>query len=225
MGVPNGSFSNALVTRGALVEYAQVDQPLMLFFEFNPATMTRTRSVTIKTGEAPGTMGGYDFRDRSEAVRAAQSVTVNAESFSAKILLDATDRMNAGDPVASTYGIQPEIDILRSMVEPKTQGAAGARTLAALGKGDERAFSRGQYASVLLFIWGVQILPIFLTQVQMEIKELLPTLSPYRAEATLAMQVIESANPFYLNELKRQMASTGLGLVGNLPVSGNIIHL
>lgn len=225
MAIPSGGFSNTLVMRGALIEYANVDVPLMLFFEFNPSTITRTRSVTIKTGEAPGTVGGYDFSNKAETVRAAQSVTVNAESFSVKILLDATDRMNAGDPVASSMGVQPEIDTVRSMVEPKSQGASGARTLAALGKGEERAFSRSQYASVLLFVWGIHVLPIFLTQVQIEIKELLPTLIPYRAEATLTMQVIESINPFYINEIKRQVASTGLSLTGNLPLFGNIINL
>jgi hypothetical protein len=225
MAIPNGGFSNTLVMRGALIEYANVDVPLMLFFEFNPSTITRTRSVTIKTGEAPGTVGGYDFSNKAETVRAAQSVTVNAESFSVKILLDATDRMNAGDPVASVMGVQPEIDTVRSMVEPKSQGASGARTLAALGKGEERAFSRSQYASVLLFVWGIHVLPIFLTQVQIEIKELLPTLIPYRAEATLTMQVIESINPFYINEIKRQVASSGLSLTGNLPLFGNIINL
>ena len=225
MAIPSGGFSNAMVMRGALIEYANVDIPLMLFFEFNPSTMTRTRSVTIKTGEAPGTTGGYDFRNKSETVRAAQSVTVSAESFSVKILLDATDRMNAGDPIATLSGVQPEIDILRSMVEPKTQGAGGARTLAALGKGEDRAFTRSQYASVLLFVWGIQVLPIFLTQVQIEIKELLPTLIPYRAEATLNMQVIESLNPFYTNELKRQLVTSSLGLAGNLPLFGDIINL
>ncbi len=225
MAIPSGGFSNTLVMRGALIEYANVEQPLMLFFEFNPSTITRTRSVTIKTGDAPGTMGGYDFSNKTETVRASQSVTINAESFSAKILLDATDRMNAGDPLASSLGVQPEIDIIRSMVEPKTQGASGARTLAALGKGEDRAFSRSQHASVLLFIWGVHVLPVFLTQVQIEIKEMLPTLVPYRAEATLTMQIIESINPFYINELKRQFASTALGSTGNLPIFGNIINL
>src|SRR5262249_47707946 len=83
--------------------------------------------------------------------RGGEGGTVNAESFTAKILLDATDRMNAGDPIATQYGVQPEIDVLRSMVEPKIQTPDGARTLAALGEGNSRAFARDEYASVLLF--------------------------------------------------------------------------
>lgn len=218
MAIFNGGWSNLRAQRGALIEYSNAAKPLELHFEFNPATISRTRSVTVKTGGAPGSRGGYDFKNKSEIRRASQGVTVNAESFSVKILLDATDRMDAGDPIATQMGVQPELDVIRSMLEPKIQTPDGARTLAALGQGDERAFSRQQVASVLLFKWGEQVLPVFMTQAQFEVKEHLPTLYPYRAEATLTLQVIESSNPFYEQELRRQfasaeqMASAGQGL-------------
>jgi hypothetical protein len=199
--------------RGALIEFSNAPLPLLLQFEFNPTTITRTRSVTVRTGGTQGTRGGYDFADAREASRASQGVTVNAESLSLKLLLDATDRMNAGDVVATLQGVQPELDTLRSMIEPKSQTPAGARTLAALGQGDQRAFARHEYASVLVFAWGVQMLPVFLTQVQIEAKEYLPSLLPYRAEVTLGLQIIESNNPFYLAELKRQFANAGAASV------------
>jgi hypothetical protein len=62
---------------------------------------------------------------------------------------------------------------------------------------------------VLLFRWGPHTLPVFMTQAQIELKEFLPNLKPYRAEATLTLQIIESNNPFYVDELKRQFASAG----------------
>ncbi len=222
-GIGNGDFSHLKVQRGALVEYANTPVPLMLFFEFNPTTIGRTRSVTVRTGGAPGTRGGYDFTGPDETARASQGVSVNAESFTAKILLDATDRMNAGDPFAGLLGVQPELDTLRSMVEPKSQTPGGARTLAALGQGDERAFARHQYASVLLFVWGPHVLPVFLTQVQIDVKEYLPNLVPYRAEATLSMQIIESNNPFYQEELKRQFAVAGSPLGALQGLAGGLL--
>lgn len=218
--IPNGNINRALVQRGALIEYADVASPMSLNFEFNPSSITRTRSITVKTGGAAGTQGGYDFQDRKEVVRASQGVTVNAESFTIKILLDATDRMNAGDPVASKNGVQPELDLLRSMVEPKSQGPDGMRTLAALNKSDCKAFSRQQYASVLLFKWGVHVLPVFLTQLQFDMNEYLPNLMPYRVEATLTLQVIESNNPFYNNEIKRQVSSASMSGGANQGSSG-----
>jgi hypothetical protein len=57
----------------------------------------------------------------------------------------------------------------------------------------------------------VQLLPVFLTQVQIDAKEYLPSLLPYRAEVALTLQLIESNNPFYLAELKRQFANAVTG--------------
>ena len=217
MTTANGNHTGMRYERGSLLEYAEVDEPLELRFEFNPATMTRTRSVSIRTGQAPGTLGGYDFADRSEAPRASQGISVNAESFTVTILLDATDRMNAGDESAARRGIQPELDTIRSLLEPKTATPEGERTLAALGEGSERAFSRHQYASVLLFHWGPHLLPVFMTQAQVEVTAWLPSLYPYRAQATLTLQIIESDNRFYREEVKRQFGAAARG-AGNSEV-------
>lgn len=198
------------VTRGVLVEYALAIPPLAVVFDFNPQTITRSRSITISTGNTAATRGGYDFALPTETPRAAQGVSMEPESFSIIILLDATDRMNDGEPVATAVGIQPEIDTLRSMVEPKSQGPGGVQLLSSLGLGGDSAVTNREFASVLLFIWGMRILPVFLTSVRIEEKAHLPSLLPYRAEATLEMQVIESSNPFYDIEVLRQTVSAAV---------------
>ncbi len=198
------------VTKGVLVEYALSLPPLALVFDFNPETISRTRTVKITTGNAPGTRGGYDFMLPTETPRASQGVSVDPESFSITILLDATDRMNVGEPVATRFGIEPELDTLRTMVEPKAQGPGGLQTLASLGLGGERAFQRNETASVLLFVWGTHVLPVFLTSVAVEEIAHFPSLVPYRAKATLAMQVIEGNNPFYEVEKVRQVIGAAL---------------
>jgi len=195
------------VTKGLLVQYALATPPMFLQFEFNPSSITRTRSITVNTGSTPATRGGYDFDSKSETPRASQGVNVNTESFTVKILLDATDRMNVKDPVAMTEGVQPEIDTIQVMLAPKTQSPEGVQTLSSLGKGEARAFSHHESASVLLFVWGTKILPVFMTQAQIDEKEYLPNLYPYRAEATLTLQIIESTNPFYNFETARQLVS------------------
>jgi hypothetical protein len=201
-----GDVTGLKAQRGLLFEYS-LEKGLVLEFEFNPSSITRTRSVTVKTPNLSGARGGYDFNNPSEAPRAAQGVTVASESFSIKILLDATDRMDAGDPEAGLHGIQPELDVIRMMLEPKSQQPQGARTLAALGKGSEKSFSQYQALSVLIFKWGIHTLPVFLTLAQIEIKGYLPSLIPYRAEVTLSLQLIESDNPFYAAEIMRQTLS------------------
>ena len=194
-------FSQVRPERGMLIEFTPSAHPLVLPFLFNPTTITRTRAATVRPGGSAGARGGYGFIDRSEASRASQGVTVQSETLSLKILLDATDRMSVVD---DPLGIQPEIDVIRSMLEPKSQAPEGVRLMAELGKGEERAFSRHEFASVLVFLWGKQVLPVFMTQAQIEIKEYLPNLFPYRAEATLSLQVIESRNPIYEAERRRQ---------------------
>ena len=202
------------VTRGVLVEYGLNVPPLILEFEFNPQTLSRTRSISITTGNAPGTRGGYDFAFPWETHRVAQGVEVEPEQFSLDILVDATDRMadvnHPAHAVANEFGIEPDLDTLRSMVEPKSQGPDGVQTLASLGQGSGRAFERDQYPSVLLLVWGTHILPVFLSSVQVDETAHLPNLRPYRANVNLSFQVIEGNNPFYQVEQVRQAVGAGL---------------
>jgi hypothetical protein len=179
-------------------------------FELNPELISRSRTITVKTGSAPGTRGGYDFVLPTDTPRVAQGVTVQPETLTIDVLFDATDRMNAGDQIAAIEGIQPELDTLRAMIEPKAQGPGGVQTLASLGVGTQRAFQRQEAASVLLFVWGDHVLPVFLTSIRVDEKAHLPTLVPYRAHASLSMQVIEGRNPFYLYERVRGLASAAL---------------
>jgi hypothetical protein len=200
------------VNRGALVEYGLTLPPLVLMFELNPELISRSRTITVKAGTAPGTRGGYDFVLPTDTPRVAQGVTTQPETLTIDVLFDATDRMNGGDPIASIEGVEPELDTLRAMIEPKAQGPGGMQTLASLGLGSQRAFQRQESASVLLFVWGDHVLPVFLTSVRVEEKAHLPTLVPYRANANLTMQVIEGRNPFYLFERIRGLASAALNL-------------
>lgn len=206
--------------KGMLIEYALSLPPLVLVFDFNPQSLTRSRTITLRTGSAPGTRGGYDFALPTETARVAQGVTVQPESFTIEILLDATDRMNDGDPIATVAGIEPELDTLRTMVEPKAQGPGGLQTLASLGLGGQRAFQRSESASVLLLVWGTHILPVFLTSIRVTEEAHLPSLVPYRARASLTMQVIEGNNPFYQVEKVRQVVgaalNTGRTVIGGI---------
>jgi hypothetical protein len=184
--------------------------PLALAFEFNPESLSRNRSITISLGDTPATRGGYDFALPSETPRVAQSVSVEPESFNVDILLDATDRQAKGDPIATEHGIEPELDTLRSMVEPKTQGPGGFQMLSNLGLGGARAFQQTETASVILFVWGAHVLPVFLKGIDVQETAHLPTLVPYRATVKLSMQVIEGNNPFYKAEKLRQIAGAAL---------------
>ncbi len=202
-------------SKGLLIEYGFSIPPLFLQFEFNPQTLSRSRTVQLNLGGAPGTNRGYDFTTPNETPRVAQGVQLEAEEFSLDILLDATDRMNDNDAIAQAMGIGPQLDTLRTMLEPKVQGPAGLNTLASLGLGGERAFQRNETASVLLLVWGQHILPVFLTSIQVEEVAHLPTLLPYRANVTLSFKVIEGNNPFYQVEKARQIAGAAMNVASS----------
>lgn len=202
----------AVETKGVLFEYGLSIPPLALVFQFNPQEISRSRTVTVKTGNAPGSRGGYDFLSPLETARVAQGVEMQAESFSIDIMLDATDALQTGDAVAKQFGVQPQIDTLRSMAEPKNQGPGGVQVLSSLGLSGTRAFERQETASVLVFAWGMQLLPVFLTGVAQKEALHLPNLMPYRATMSLTMQVIESANPFFLADKVRQTMGAALNV-------------
>ncbi|MBL4647394.1 MAG: hypothetical protein JKY13_00305, partial [Gammaproteobacteria bacterium] len=79
-------------SRGILVEYALSLPLLMVEFEFNPQSISYTRSVNIP--DAKPNTNRLGFTTPQEAPRVTQGVTPQKENIDIKILLDATDRMD-----------------------------------------------------------------------------------------------------------------------------------
>lgn len=194
--------------RAALVEYSLTIPPLAIEFDLNPQRIDRTRTVELPPRSTPPGARGYDFTSPRDVPRVAQGVTVQPETFTVQVLLDAADQPH------NPLGVEPQLDVLRAMVEPKTQGPAGVQVLSGLGLGGRRAFQRDLSAAVLLFIWGTHVLPVFLTSVRVNEVAHLPSLVPYRAEVDLTMQVIESTNPFSRVERTRLVAGAAVGSAG-----------
>jgi hypothetical protein len=195
---------------GSLIEYTAAPPPLVFLFEFNPQTISRTRTLTLRSDTAPGRRG-YDFSTPADVPRVAHGASVQPETFSVDVLVDGTEALGNRDPSTIAFGIQPQLDTLRQMLEPKVQGTEGLRLLTGLGAGPAHAFGRRETASVLLFTFGPRVLPVFLTSVKVDEQAHLPTLLPYRATVALTLQVIESDNPFWRAEQLRQSAGARIG--------------
>ncbi len=203
--------------KGMLFEYALSLPPLVVAFDFNPESLTRTRTVSIDSSSMPI----IDFKTPGEANRIAQGASVAAETISFDILLDATDKLSdTSDPmhaVAVVSGIEPEIAALRSMLEPKVSGPGPFQIMSSLGGGGQHAHERDEHLSILLFVWGTHILPVFMTNLTIEEQAHLPSLKPYRAKASISLQVIESDNPFYQVEQVQRMVMSTANLL-NVPL-------
>lgn len=201
------------LTKGMLIEYSTAIPPLIVEFEFNVESFSRSRTITIGGNKTDAGRGGYSFKYPTDAGRAAQGSSPEPETLSLTTLLDATDRMNAGEPIATKSGVQPEIDSLRSMLEPKLSATGGARLLASLDATGILALDSKETISPIIFVWGARMLPVFLTSVKVDESAHLPNLLPYIAKATISMQVIETDNPFYQLETLRQIKSAATNTV------------
>jgi hypothetical protein len=203
--------------KGMLVEYALSLPPLLLEFEFNPESLTRTRTASFDSSALPI----IDFTTPGEANRIGQAASPVAESISFDILLDATDKLSdTSHPmhaIALASGVEPEIATLRSMLEPKVNGPGPFQVMSSLTGAGAHAHERDEHLSVLLFVWGTHILPVFITSLNIEEQAHLPLLKPYRAKASITLQVLESKNPFYQAEQVQRMVMATANLV-NAPL-------
>src|SRR5262249_44596349 len=121
--MPGGFRNQPKVLRGAFVEYGLSFPPLIVLFQFNPLQLSRSRSQVFSVPASSREHGGgltlrdfhQGFEDLKE-LRDAQQVTVQPESLSFDIRLDATDKLSEGDAITEQLGIAPQLATLELMV-------------------------------------------------------------------------------------------------------------
>lgn len=217
-----GGFSNQpKILRGAFVEFGISLPPLIVVFQFNPLTITRTREATVDGARAPR----YLLRSMSAKslldVRGDQLVKVEEEKLSFDIRLDATDKLNEGDGLTQEFGISPQLSTLELMMIPKGQGLLGAAVAALLGADDSGyAFNdEARNPPVILFIWGrKKVMPVNITRMEIKEEEFSTDLNPIRATISVGLSVIEGANaPYvYTKAMKEVMSLLNLANIGDL---------
>ena len=174
--------------RGALIEYGSDflgPLPNVLLFQYNPDRLERTF-------ELPARPSGSGAREADQAGRRP------VEKISLTIKFDASDRRNANDALAQTFGVGPELAALEMMIQPVSEGAPLSAALDAIGdaiaggrdRGVSQPIPRERYPR-LLFMWGpTRILPVTIHQIK--ITEVLydALLSPIQAEVALGLTVV-----------------------------------
>ena len=190
-----GGLSNRpKLLRGAFVDSNLIAvPPLVVPFQFNPDQLVRRRGATIDT---PSSRKGRDeVACADEAMGEAQTTVTAPETISMDIRLDATEAMEAGDPVAAKFGVLPALSTLELMITPRSESLfAGLLRLSAdFGFGDRKTIP------VLIFVWGRhRIYPVRLTELNIQEVEYNPNLAPTRVIVGVSVQVIAGSNPFYI---------------------------
>lgn len=172
--------------------------PILLRFQYNPETVTRTRSGAWeprKTGQDPS--AGGSAQNRAAAAFRGGGLYAKSETVAMKLVFDASEML--ADPDATsrtaadgskprdlTLGILPELGVLERM------GIAEAP-----GKDDAKKSAKDtKLTSVipkhLLLVLGKRVFPVIITNMTITEKRFDPSLVPVRAEVDLQMQVMES---------------------------------
>lgn len=218
------------ILRGAFVEYGLSIPPLFVVFQFNPEQITRNRSLTygppssIKTKNNPSALRDFHKRYTNlTQLRNDQYVTVGEETLSFEIRMDATDKLEEGDPITEKFGLAPQLSTLELMVLPKEESLVGQKLNSLLGSAKSYSFTRTANPPLVLFIWGrKRVLPVNINSLNITETLYTPSLNPMRATATVSLTVIEgkSAPYKYSKAIKEAMSALNLA---NLTDMANVV--
>jgi hypothetical protein len=174
------TFPNSpkLIKGGLVVVDADTARVLRIIsLQYNADTLTRTLQV-----REAGSEGG----NRVEPLRFKGPAI---ETFKLEADIDATDQLEFPDqnPAAGQFGIQPQLALLESLVQP---------TAAQLSAVDSQASSgtleiAPMLAPLTLFVWSKsRIVPVKVSDFSITEEAFDPALNPIRAKVSLGLRVM-----------------------------------
>jgi hypothetical protein len=174
------------VMRGAIVQLMEelgTVIPNIVPFQYNPAKVTRNMK--------PWNPFDVDPAKRASPAPAAAPFDPE-ETYQFVLELDATDDLEAGNPIAVATGIASRIAAIQKLVTP-SKGLFGdligaAKALA--GKAVDPNLERSKLAVALLILGPGTVLPVRVTTISIEINEFTALLYPLMANVTLDLRVL-----------------------------------
>lgn len=233
-----GDFSNRpKILRGAFVEFGISLPPLIVVFQFNPLTISRSRSSWVNPPQTPENAQAAQNADFIQQIktggassliqfRNGQSITVQPETINFDIRLDATDQLDQGDTLTEQFGIAPKLSTLELMMLPKSQSLLGGAISALLGGAPKNFafFDSDRNPPIIIFVWGrKKTIPVNITSMQVREEEFTTDLNPVRATVSVSLEVIEGANlPFLYTQAMKEVMSL-LNLANIAEVANTIV--
>ena len=233
-----GDFANRpKILRGAFVEFGISVPPLIVVFQFNPLTISRSRSSYVNPPLTPmGTQAeqNADFIQQIKTggassliqFRNGQNIIVQPETINFDIRLDATDKLDQGDSITEQFGIAPQLSTLELMMLPKSQSLLGG-AISSLISGAPKNFAffdTDRNPPIILLIWGrKKTIPVNITSMQVREEEFSVDLNPTRATVSVSLEVIEGPNlPFLYTQAMKEVMSL-LNLANIADVANTIV--
>jgi hypothetical protein len=180
--------------RGALIEYGSDflgPLPNVVVFQYNVEELARQFEIHRR-----GTDDKVPARQR-EVHRAHSAPT---EGFTLNLRFSAADDLNDGDPIATTFGVGPQLAALEKMVNPVgglLSGAIGAvvdtigDALSGGGGGGATRLIPPQQLPRILFVAGLtRVLPVEIKSFSITEKLFDRGLQPIGAEVQVGLEVV-----------------------------------
>ena len=200
----DGYSRGGKLLKGAIVQFTRmpiVPIPNIIVFQYNPESLSRSLTSyapqqaavdPTKTAETPSTA----------AASTTSAAFYPAESFSITLFLDATDALEQPDkhPVARATGVADRLAALELLLYPANDSLLGGllgSVSVSLGAGGLSASmqkfkpAENPQVPVTLFVWGPgRIVPVRLTNMNVEELAWNQLLYPTRAKVTVALKVL-----------------------------------
>jgi contractile injection system tube protein len=143
--------------------------------QYNPETLTRTLQVQ---GVGPESGPHVDqMRLKGPPI----------ETFKLEAALDATDKLEVGDPLTSDAGIQPQLAALETVIYPTSTQLQQANARAQQGTLEIVPMD----APLVLFAWSKQrVVPVKITEFSITEEMFDSRLNPIRAKISLSLRVL-----------------------------------
>lgn len=205
--------------KGVLVQFMEaflLPLPNLIFFQYNPESMTHTWTQaggSGSTARTPGRTGG------------GNPLAVSGypgESFSFTLAMDSNDTLADGNPVtagiATVSGVYTRLAALEMLQYPVTSGGAGVLTgsvsvsLGGLtaglagGGGTQRSVPSMQVPTVLFVFGPGRIVPVRVTSLTITEKLYDGLLNPTHAEAVISLKVLTPQELQSVNGPLKQIA-------------------
>lgn len=151
----------------------------IIVLQYNPDTVTRTLQVQG---------AGAETGDRLEALRLKGPPI---ETIKVDVELDAAEQLEYPDrnPNTVSFGLQPQLAALETIVYPTSAQLQAANLLADLGTIEIAPAE----APLVLFVWSrSRIVPVRFTDFSITEEAFDPALNPIRAKVSLGMRVLST---------------------------------
>jgi hypothetical protein len=158
-----------------LVDYNTGAVQRLIPLQYNPETLTRTLQVQ---GIGP---------DSGPHVDQMRLKGPPIETFKLEANLDASDQLDAGDPLATASGIQPQLAALETVIYPTSTQLQQANAMAQAGTLEIVPMD----APLTLFVWSKErVVPVKITEFSITEEMFDSSLNPIRAKVSLGLRVL-----------------------------------